>query len=118
MAVEFCLTRGGAKDSSIVSRKAKMENVRHLHDEGVPKVRSKVTIFLQRRCRIGHAACEAECLHCRPFATSGHRGELWGFEQRERSASCGKTSSSTDSSIEPRTRGHNKVHYFLSDRGL
>ncbi len=85
MAVEFCLTRGGAKDSSTVSRKAKMENVRHLHDEGVPKVLSKVTIFLQRRCGIGRAASEAECLHRRPFATSGHRGN-YGDSSRENAA--------------------------------
>ena len=117
MATESCPKRDGAKDSSTVSRKAKMENVRQVHDEGIPKVRSKVTIFLQRRCEIGRAACETECLHRRPFAISGHRGKLWGFEQRERSASCGKTWSSTDSSIEPRTRGHKKVHYFFVGSG-
>jgi hypothetical protein len=57
MAVESCPQRRGGKDCSTDSRQVKRKNVRHVHDGGVPKVRSMVTALIKDRCGILHYVC-------------------------------------------------------------
>ena len=108
MAIEFCLTRGGAKDSSTNSRQEKTKNVSHVNDESIPEVRSKVTISLQRR-RSTHYVRHVRRNDCtaRLFAASGHRGELWDPYREKTARVVEKPGSAVDSSIRRRTRGHN-----------